>query len=503
MPGDGHADGHTGGARGGWRGRRWTLRASLRARVADFRPSVALQSPLTPSRQMRTIAILPIKSLGAAKQRLSEHARQRVAPGARAGDVLRRAGFAFATCEASTRSWSSPPTTSPSRPRAANGVRLLHDADEAGQSAAAHDRYPPRGGDRASNGCCSCPATRRCSIPREVDAMLASHGPDHDRARPPRHRHQLPAARARRRRSSRASARAASIATSPPPATAGIVPVMEHAPSLMLDVDTPDDLAELSARLEECRGHAPLTRGTLRQLDRSGASAHPSRPSGLTLTATPLGGIPEVRPGDDLAALMQPTPATSARATCSWWRTRWCRRPRGGCARSPAWRPAPRRVRIAETRARTRACCRWCSTRACAWCASPTQVLICETRSRLRVRQRRRRPLEHGRRRRGRPAARGPRRLGAGAARGAPGQSGGGRGRLVRPPWRLGQTDVAIGAAGLMHARRLARAPPTPRAGRWRPRRSPWPTRRPPLPTWRGQRTRWSPWCSCAGWTGS
>ena len=50
---------------------------------------------------------------------------------------------------------------------------------------------------------------------------------------------------------------------------AGVEPVIEHVPTLMLDVDTPDDLAELAARLEECRGHAPLTRGALRQLDRS------------------------------------------------------------------------------------------------------------------------------------------------------------------------------------------------------------------------------------------
>jgi 2-phospho-L-lactate/phosphoenolpyruvate guanylyltransferase len=53
-------------------------------------------------------------------------------------------------------------------------------------------------------------------------------------------------------------------------------------PSLAFDVDTPDDLAELAASLEGCRGQAPLTRGALRQLDRSrarGADAVAARAS--------------------------------------------------------------------------------------------------------------------------------------------------------------------------------------------------------------------------------
>jgi 2-phospho-L-lactate guanylyltransferase len=44
---------------------------------------------------------------------------------------------------------------------------------------------------------------------------------------------------------------------------------VETLPSLALDVDTPDDLAELSAVLDEHRGIAPRTRGALRQLGRS------------------------------------------------------------------------------------------------------------------------------------------------------------------------------------------------------------------------------------------
>lgn len=44
-------------------------------------------------------------------------------------------------------------------------------------------------------------------------------------------------------------------------------------PSLAIDVDTPEDLAELSTLLEGCRTEASVTRGALRQLDRSRAHA--------------------------------------------------------------------------------------------------------------------------------------------------------------------------------------------------------------------------------------
>jgi 2-phospho-L-lactate guanylyltransferase len=49
----------------------------------------------------------------------------------------------------------------------------------------------------------------------------------------------------------------------------------EEVPGLTLDVDTPDDLAELAAALTERRGQAPSTRGALRQLERAGAWTAP------------------------------------------------------------------------------------------------------------------------------------------------------------------------------------------------------------------------------------
>jgi 2-phospho-L-lactate/phosphoenolpyruvate guanylyltransferase len=53
---------------------------------------------------------------------------------------------------------------------------------------------------------------------------------------------------------------------------AGVPHRVEHVSALELDVDTPGDLAELAAQLELRRGQAPRTRGALRQLDRAGAA---------------------------------------------------------------------------------------------------------------------------------------------------------------------------------------------------------------------------------------
>jgi 2-phospho-L-lactate guanylyltransferase len=49
---------------------------------------------------------------------------------------------------------------------------------------------------------------------------------------------------------------------------AGITCSVEPLPSLVLDVDTPEDLEELASRLDQQRGPAPVTRGALRQLYR-------------------------------------------------------------------------------------------------------------------------------------------------------------------------------------------------------------------------------------------
>jgi 2-phospho-L-lactate guanylyltransferase len=52
---------------------------------------------------------------------------------------------------------------------------------------------------------------------------------------------------------------------------AGLAHRVEAVPSLTLDVDTADDLAVVAQAIESSRAIAPRTRGALRQLDRAGA----------------------------------------------------------------------------------------------------------------------------------------------------------------------------------------------------------------------------------------
>jgi 2-phospho-L-lactate guanylyltransferase len=66
--------------------------------------------------------------------------------------------------------------------------------------------------------------------------------------------------------------------------TAGVRFRVERVRSLMHDVDTPDDLADLGLLLDDLRGVAPRTRGALRQLDHSKASA--ASASGRAVTAS-------------------------------------------------------------------------------------------------------------------------------------------------------------------------------------------------------------------------
>ena len=53
-------------------------------------------------------------------------------------------------------------------------------------------------------------------------------------------------------------------------AAAGVTSPVAELPSLMLDVDTGDDLSALTAALAKRRGSAPSTRAALRRLERGG-----------------------------------------------------------------------------------------------------------------------------------------------------------------------------------------------------------------------------------------
>jgi 2-phospho-L-lactate/phosphoenolpyruvate guanylyltransferase len=225
----------------------------------------------------RTIAILPVKSFGAAKQRLAESlgagSRQALAQ-AMFTDVLtalrRTSGLEEIAVVTADRAAES----------AASGqcVRVLRDTAQAGQSEAAQigiDYALSQGYERAA----LVPGDTPLLQPGDLAALIAGTGavvivPD------------------------RHGTGTNGLVLSPPDAiapsfgpdslarhvaaaqAAGLPHRVDEVPTLALDVDTADDLAELAAELEVRRGQAPSTRGALRQLDRARAStAHAARAS--------------------------------------------------------------------------------------------------------------------------------------------------------------------------------------------------------------------------------
>jgi len=220
---------------------------------------------------MHTIAILPIKSFGAAKQRLGELL------GAGSRQALARAMFAdvlSALRHVPALDEIAVVTGDRSAEWAARAERVLVLADptEEGQSAAAliGVRHAlSEGFDRAL----LVPGDAPLLDPAELTALLESQRAGRGAAIVP----------------DRHGTGTNALLLSPPDAfepsfgpdsfarhvaaaeAAGICCSVDELPSLTLDVDTPDDLAEVARRLESRRGLAPQTRGALSQLERMGA----------------------------------------------------------------------------------------------------------------------------------------------------------------------------------------------------------------------------------------
>jgi 2-phospho-L-lactate guanylyltransferase len=218
---------------------------------------------------MSTLAILPVKSFGDAKQRL--------APALGAGSRQALAQAMFCDVLASLRrvpilDYVVVVTADPVAEAAARGerVEVLRDTEQSGQSAAAIigiRRALADGLERAL----LVPGDTPLLDPGEVAALLRRGDPV--TIVPDRHGTGTnalllappdaiepsfgPGSRERHEAAARA---------------AGVEPVVDKVPTLMLDVDTGDDLAALEAALAERRGHAPSTRGALRQLNRSRGS---------------------------------------------------------------------------------------------------------------------------------------------------------------------------------------------------------------------------------------
>jgi 2-phospho-L-lactate guanylyltransferase len=233
---------------------------------------------------VRTLAVLPIKSFGLAKQRLGDAvgaADRRTLARAMAGDVLEAlaqvealGGVIVVSAEelglagtAGIEDGNAPGrfargTDSAQGGRVARGVELVHDPEEAGQSAAARRGIRvavARGAQRVLLVPGDCPALD----PEEVGALLAAETqgivivPD--------------------RHGSGTNALLISPPTAVAPAfgpgsfarhaalarAAGVRVRVGRLPSLELDVDTPGDLAALRAALAERSGGAPRTRAML------------------------------------------------------------------------------------------------------------------------------------------------------------------------------------------------------------------------------------------------
>jgi 2-phospho-L-lactate/phosphoenolpyruvate guanylyltransferase len=224
---------------------------------------------------MSTVAILPVKSFGSAKQRLAgvlgAGSRQALAQ-AMFADVLASlrhvSGLDSVTVVTADRTAES----------AAVGerVRVLRDPEEAGQSQAAliGIRHAQAAGfDRVL----LVPGDTPLLDPAEVADLLERAGPV--AIVPDRHGTGTNALLLCPPDAIEPSFGPGSLARhTAAAAAAGVEHSVEEIPTLMLDVDTPEDLAELEAALDSRRGHAPATRGALSQLDRSRARASAAAP---------------------------------------------------------------------------------------------------------------------------------------------------------------------------------------------------------------------------------
>jgi 2-phospho-L-lactate/phosphoenolpyruvate guanylyltransferase len=229
---------------------------------------------------MSTIAILPVKSFGAAKQRL--------APSLGAGSRQALAQAMFSDVLTSLRRVPgldavAVVTSDRAAEAAARGerVRVLADTEQAGQSPAAliGIRHAQAGGfDRVL----LVPGDTPLLDPAEVAALLR-RGHDEELAVivvPDRHREGTNALLLDPPHAIEPSFGPGSLERHLDAArAAGLAHATDEVSTLMLDVDTSDDLLELATTLERRRGQAPSTRGALRQLDRSRSRRTPPVPA--------------------------------------------------------------------------------------------------------------------------------------------------------------------------------------------------------------------------------
>ena len=208
---------------------------------------------------MRTVAVLPVKSFGRAKQRLRPAGLDRAElAAAMVGDVLEALG--------AVRGLDGVVVVSAEDPAGRTaGIEWVHDPDEVGQSAAALRGVRTavaRGAERILLVPGDCPALD----PVEVDDLLVSAAPGVVIV-PDRHGSGTnallldPPTVLTPAFGPGSFARHAALAHA-----AGATVRVGRLPSLELDVDTPGDLAALRAALAAGHGAAPRTRALLERL---------------------------------------------------------------------------------------------------------------------------------------------------------------------------------------------------------------------------------------------
>jgi 2-phospho-L-lactate/phosphoenolpyruvate guanylyltransferase len=214
---------------------------------------------------MRTLAILPVKSFGAAKQRLAP------ALGSGSRQVLARAMFADVLASLGRVDGLDGVAVVTADPVAAaaardQGVPVLRDTAQAGQSAAASIGIAhalAEGFERVL----LVPGDTPLLDPAEVAALLAA--PHAVSIVPDRHGTGTNALVLRPPDAIAPSFGPGSLKRHLTAAeAAGEPPAVHELPTLMLDVDTGADLAALIAALAERDGRAPATREALRDLER-------------------------------------------------------------------------------------------------------------------------------------------------------------------------------------------------------------------------------------------
>ena len=222
---------------------------------------------------MRTVAILPVKNFGAAKQRLSPTlgvgARQALAQ-AMFSDVL------SSLRKVERLDSITVVTADPAVNAAAHGigVTVVEDPGESGQSDATlvGIRHAVASG---YERVLLVPGDAPLLDPTELDALLRRGETDRMQVVivPDRHGSGTNALMISPPDGFRPSFGPDSLNRHVTLAQeAGLKHSVEEVPSLSHDVDTPDDLSALSSALEGRRAVAPMTRGALRQLDRVLAS---------------------------------------------------------------------------------------------------------------------------------------------------------------------------------------------------------------------------------------